>query len=372
MVDKNPTELNSRPVRLTKMPQLDGLRAFCLLSIIIHHWTIREFHMNFPFEIGAFVFFSLSGYLITRILLRGRQKISARTTTFGHFIKSFTYRRLLRLFPAYFTALLLYLIILSPEVTKNFIWYITNTSNFHFAQLEKWPGDADQFWTLAVDQQFYALWPFLIIFLPRKTLPAALIIVAAFAPISRLLGYHMVPTFYGPLVDKLPWFLTDHLCLGALLAYAQEYWRLPAKRNLWIVLLGSLTLYIIFRYRLLGLTNQSLLLIFQQTILAIFSTTLVALTVVGFGGLGKQILEHPVVQYLGKRSYGYYLYHNLAFLLLGFIMPFLFWEYPWDFINLPFRIIFSAGLLFLMGHWSWKYIEEPCLNQKKKHRYQPQ
>ncbi len=358
-------------VRLTLMPQLDGLRALCLISIIVHHWTIHTYHLNFPFEIGAFVFFALSGYLITRILLRGKNKLAESGTTFGHFLKSFTYRRFLRLFPAYLVGIVLYIIILSPEVTQNLGWYLTNTSNIHFAQLEKWPGDADQFWTLAVDQQFYAFWPFLILLLPRKIIPIALIVIASLAPLSRYLGCLQIPVFSGLMVDKLPWFLTDHLCLGALLAYLHEYVRLPSKRALWIGLLASLVAYCIFRYRLLGLSDESTLLILQQTILATFSTCLIGLAVHGFQGTGKRILEHPRIQYIGQRSYGFYVYHNLALLLLGYMVPFLFKESPWENYFLPIKIVLASGVLFLMGHYSWKYIEEPFLKRKSKHRYQP-
>lgn len=327
--------------------------------------------VELPFEIGAFLFFSLSGYLITRILLRGRDKIEAGHSTLPHLLRSFTIRRLLRLFPGYFIALSLYLILLSPDVIQNVWWYVTNSSNLHFARLGHWPGGADQFWTLAVDQQFYALWPFLVLLLPRATLPYAFLLIAALSPLSRTLSHHDLALFSGPMKDKLPWFLTDQLCIGAILAFLQETGRMPKRRTLWLTLILSLISYLLLRYELFSNTAESPLYIWQQTLLALFSTSLIGLCIEGVGGVGKAVLEHPITQYLGTRSYGYYLYHNLAFLLLGKVGFFLFPQE--DSVTDPLfliRLICAAGILYLMAHYSWKYIEEPLIMRKAKHRYQ--
>ncbi len=361
--------IERKKVVLSQMPQLDGLRALCLLSIIVHHWTVKAFHIPFPFEIGAFVFFALSGYLITRILLRGKNKIAQGTTTTRHFLKSFAYRRLFRLAPAYLTGILLYLLIWYPEVRQNLFWYATNTSNIHFALEGGWQGGADQFWTLAVDQQFYAFWPFLILLLPRKVLPYAFALVACSAPFSRYLGYLEVPYFLGDKDDLMPWFLTDHLCFGALLAYAHEFARLPSKKIFWVGLITFLVAYLAARYRFWFFEEGSLSLIWQQTFLAGFSACLVGLAVYGFTGVGKSLLENRVIQYIGQRSYGYYVYHNLAMLLLGFIaFPLYPAEGATDYFFFP-RLIMGAGLLYAMAHYSWKYIEEPFLQRKAQHKY---
>lgn len=351
------------------MLQLDGLRACCLISIVIHHWTFKYFHVNFPFEIGAFLFFSLSGYLITRILLRGRKKIHDGRITTVEFLKSFGMRRVLRLLPGYFTALLLYVILLNDDVLENFLWFITNSSNIHFAMEGKFTGGADQFWTLAVDQQFYLLFPFLVLFLPKRFLPVAFILLAALSPLSRYLAYFDNPLFTGSNKDKLPWFIADHLCMGALLAYVQERGKLPKKFFCWILLVTSLLFYLMFRYRWVGFQDSDKILILQQTILAVCSTCLVALCVQGMGGAGKRILEHPVIQYIGKRSYGYYLYHNLAMLFLGKIAWFLYIEIGGKDYLYPLRLIAGAYVLYWMARLSWTYIEQPIMQRKQKHQY---
>jgi len=293
-------------------------------------------------------------------------------TTISYLLKSFTMRRVLRLLPGYFLALLLYIIILSPDVLKNFLWYLSNCSNIHFARLGYWPGGADQFWTLAVDQQFYAFWPFLILFLPRKFLPISLILLAGLSPLSRHLSYFDLNLFSGPMKDKLPWFLTDHLCMGALLAVLHEQKKFLPRRALWILLLISLLLYLPLRYKLFGLEQYPFLYLWQQTILAVFSTSLVALAAGGIKSLGAFLLEHPVIQYIGKRSYGYYLYHNLAVLLLGKIAFFLFPpEGTTDYFFI-LRLILSSFILVAMAHYSWKYVEEPFMRRKDEfYRYSP-
>ena len=354
-------------VELSKMPQLDGLRALCLLSIIIHHWTVNSVHLPFPFEIGAFVFFALSGYLITRILLRAKDKWESGAATFGSILKSFTMRRFLRLIPAYLVAILLYVILLTPDVLQNFLWYLTNTSNIHFARQGSWSGGADQFWTLAVDQQFYAFWPFLVLLAPKRALPFLLIILAALSPLSRYLAHYDLALFTGGKHDKLPWFLTDHLCFGALLAVCHESGRLPKKFYFWIGFWGTLVIYLLIRYSIIQFPLHGL---FQQTILAAFSVCLVGICIQEMGGIGKVILEHPKIQYLGKRSYGYYLYHNLAILLLGKIAFFLFPEPGDKDYFLLLRLISASGILYALAHYSWKYVEGPLNSLKSKHRYQ--
>ncbi len=363
------TSTQKERVSFAQLPQLDGLRAICLLSIVIHHWTVHYIKIEFPFEIGAFVFFALSGYLITRILLRGKEKIALGQSSFSILLKTFTIRRVLRLLPGYYLALLLYVILLTPDVLQNFIWYVTNSTNIHFALMGKWAGGADQFWTLAVDQQFYAILPFIVLLVPNRFLPYVFIIIAGLSPLSRFMTYFDNPLFTGPKHDKLPWFLTDHLCFGALLAYFHEKGKLPRKLILWTVLVCSLMLFILMRYHLLIFENAGKVFIWQQTVLATFSTCLVALCTKGIGGLGKVVLEHPVIQYVGKRSYGYYLYHNLAFLLLGKTFFFLF---PTEAEPDPFfilRIILASVILYFMTHFSWKYVEEPLMRRKQKHRY---
>jgi len=357
-----------QPVALRQMPQLDGVRALCLLSIVIHHWLGQWIHVDFPFEVGAFIFFALSGYLITRILLRGRRKICEQGTSLGHFLRSFTYRRGLRLAPAYALALVLYAVLGTPDVLQNWVWYVTNSSNLHFSRLAGWPGGADQFWTLAVDQQFYALWPFLVLLLPQRWLPVAMVLVGLVAPLSRYLCWLQEPFFVGELADKAPWFLTDHLCAGALLAYAQEYLRLPSRRVLWTGMIGALTVYLVLRYQMLGVSSHSVWLIWQQTSLALFSAALVGLCAGGFKGCGRWVLEHPVIQYIGTRSYGYYVYHSLVFLLLGYLTP---WIFQWEAtpLTITVRMLLGAVLLVTMAHYSWRFIEQPFLRRKQKHRY---
>lgn len=348
------------------MPQLDGLRAFCLISIIIHHWSIEHVHLSFPFEIGAFLFFSLSGYLITGILLRSREKVFQQKTSFRQVLSSFSMRRLYRLIPGYMAALVLYLILFTPEVWSNLGWYLTNSSNIHFALAGKWGSGADQFWTLAVDQQFYLVWPFIILFCPKKMLPAVLILIGFLAPCSRLLAHTGHPFFAGEMKDKLPWFLTDHLCAGSLLAVVHQSKFKLSRIVLWIGLLVSLTAYLGIRYGWVDLPEKWM--VIQQSILALFSTFLVALAATGFKGIGKVILEHAVVLKIGAQSYGYYLYHNLALLFLGRLMPFFWWRELED-STLWVRYFLAAVVLWGMVQLSWKYIELPFLQKKRNHQY---
>src|SRR5438876_8229990 len=85
---------------LPHMPQLDALRAFAVLAVLLHHF-INIKGLDFAFE-GVKLFFVLSGFLITGILLRGRETMAVAGKTWSSVIKNFYFRRALRIFPLYY------------------------------------------------------------------------------------------------------------------------------------------------------------------------------------------------------------------------------------------------------------------------------
>ncbi|HEV2276255.1 MAG TPA: acyltransferase, partial [Acidobacteriaceae bacterium] len=163
-------------------PELDGIRGIAILAVLLSHAAVHirpDVHvarilieLMIPGWSGVELFFALSGFLITGILLRTKRS--------PNYFSSFYMRRFLRIFPIYYLTLTLGLIAavfspwwhsLMPELEKTriaFYFYLQNCPLF-WNHLQPLSGAFGHFWSLAVEEQFYLVWPILIWLLPEKT-----------------------------------------------------------------------------------------------------------------------------------------------------------------------------------------------------------
>src|ERR1035437_920354 len=152
--------------------QLDGLRFFAILSVMIGHWLQWQINRpiinGFPFGNGVTLFFVLSGYLITDILLKNKRKYVDISIPKITLIKSFYIRRVLRIFPLYFVTIFFLFFISYKNTHEIFPWLVTFTSNIFQSINNTYVGEFNHFWSLAVEEQFYLFWPWLIILIPTK------------------------------------------------------------------------------------------------------------------------------------------------------------------------------------------------------------
>src|SRR5258707_12985436 len=133
--------------------------------------------------------FVLSGYLITGILLRCRRSIEAGQSDVATALRRFYIRRFLRIFPPYYALLALMFMANFPGVRNTLWWHAGYASNFLFALQGSWtPWVTSHFWSLAVEEQFYVVWPFLILLVPRSRLVAVVISSTVSSPLFRLIG----------------------------------------------------------------------------------------------------------------------------------------------------------------------------------------
>ena len=178
------------------------------------HWE-RPYQFGIPFGAGVHLFYVLSGFLITGILLDVRERADRVAG-----LKAFYIRRALRIFPAFYLTLALAWIADVPPVRETFWWHALYLSNVQIVVSGEWPGAISHFWSLAVEEQFYLLWPWLIVWVPRRWLVPAIVAAIAVAPLFRLwlamIGYR--ETMLGVLT---PGWL-DSLGVGALLALMRE------------------------------------------------------------------------------------------------------------------------------------------------------
>ena len=299
---------------------MDGLRALGVLMVLISHLWPRPgpvydyFHFG---RVGVILFFVISGFLVTRSLLDLRHKVTQGCMTRSSAMLTFYYRRVLRIFPLYYLALAyLYWIAQDPHVREHVIWLLTYTSNYSFF-FDISFGNADHFWTLAIEEQFYLIIPLFVIALSIKRSKKwiiALLIAGLIIKIFTAYSYLMRGGFYVWNYATHPlWGSLEGLCLGSLLAYnaSRTAW-VGEKRALLsgVILLTGASVY----YSILGNgINQDLIYTsLSHLCIAAFSLTLVAHVIHNPSGTSVKILEWGPLRWMGRISYGIYVIHYIV------------------------------------------------------------
>jgi peptidoglycan/LPS O-acetylase OafA/YrhL len=359
------------------MVQLDSLRAIALFGVMIEHFIPENIYDSFlsswkpafPLEWGSGVtlFFVLSGFLITGILLRCRDIIRSTQQSVGFTLQRFYIRRFLRIFPIYYLALVVAAIIIK-RVRSDFFWHLTYTSNIMVFVQKSFSGYATHFWTLAMEEQFYLIWPLIILLLPQKHLLKAIYITIALAPVFRFIGYYGLG-LSSTQIGVFPLASLDALGLGALLAFYTHHLKQfkYAKENLcsfglWVCLPLMVSFTIIsFAFRGTVLLNT----LIKPTILAVFFVWLVNGAAKGFSGFSGKFLEFKPLVFIGKISYGIYVYHYFMNPLYGMIS----WHLNLPDFPLPFIITLKVVASFSIAIPSWLFIEKPINRLKSNFSY---
>ena len=210
------------------MPQLDTLRFFAILGVMVsHNWVPDSPPWIFAGvdwgSLGVRLFFVLSGFLITGILIRGRELGERHPERRFVFMRQFYVRRFLRIFPIYYLVVMAAVVVDFEASRQIWPWLFTYTSNIYSWHTLSWPGHLGHLWTLAVEEQFYLFWPVLMLFLPRRWLLPLLVGLVCLAPIYRLYASfrYSDDVASGAFTSgALTVSVFDSLGLGALLAIA--------------------------------------------------------------------------------------------------------------------------------------------------------
>lgn len=355
------------------MPQLDTLRTFAIFQVLISHWLIDEKWLKFPFgEAGVILFFVLSGFLITQILLISRNVAEIKNENRFHSAKQFYIRRFLRIFPIYYITLFILFYFNIQTAREDFIWYLTYTSNILYFKTQTWGGNLSHLWTLAVEEQFYIIWPFIILFIPKKYLLPAIIGIILVGPLSRMIIFMQVAlTERAYFVNLLTPTCMDCFGLGALLAYFRiknrssfEFKTILSKALIIFCFLVMifLSFYINYLSYLIKINTGIVYQTLFRLVVSAVSFYLIAKASAGFGGFMKKIMENKVLTYLGKISYGMYLYHNFIGLIYsGMSLPVI--------DNTIIRFAVYTIILIALSSISWYLIEKPVNNLKKYFAY---
>lgn len=352
-------------------PQLDGLRAVAVLAVFVSHWVPLNIVKKIGFGFwGVNLFFVLSGFLITEILLReiGKNKPA------WQLLKSFFYKRILRIFPIYYLVII-FAFVLNLDNSRDFSLYtFTYTLNFYNAFTGNIGLYLSHMWSLCVEEQFYLIWPFLLIFIkPKFHLHLILATILGAILLRYLLYYTEFPNYSIYNYRSMPASM-DALGLGGLMAYLKIF--KPALLKT-ILNYSFITIIAMVAYLLIVFTNNQYSTIlnetFLRTLVSIFSFFIIANALTGYKNWVGTFLESKWMQFLGRISYGLYLYHLIisTFLISALeafikesILPYL----P-DIFNYNIYIL-SAPVYFLLtvitATISFYLIEKPFLKLKEK------
>jgi len=329
--------------------QIQGLRALAALLVTIFH--ARLVPGGF---IGVDIFYVISGYLITGLILREIEN----TGTLN--LQNFYQRRIKRLLPTSVFVLFVTAIVgmfVLPAITRDALGRdlfaaATYISNYLFAwwqndyqNLNATPSPFIHYWSLAVEEQFYIVWPIFILFLSRYGKRAVLYGVAISSALSLLLSIYQTQTspiwaFYS--LPTRAW----ELGVGALLLFIPDtFWKnrfIP-----WVGLIGIAIAALKFD------ENTSFPGI--NAVLPVGATALLIGSIAIWPRLFNDVSNNRVSQWLGAISYPLYLWHWPALVL------------PSSALGRPLRIrerIFCILLTIILAHFTSKYIEQPLRNKK--------
>jgi peptidoglycan/LPS O-acetylase OafA/YrhL len=331
---------------------LDGLRCLSILMVIGFHCNLtctRFFHTG---QYGVSLFFVISGFLITTLLLREQMKDGTIS------LKNFYIRRTLRIFPLYYAAFLIYtaLVILMehgserPAFWRNWPYFFTYTSNW-FVDKDAAPRVIFAFsWSLATEEQFYLCWPSIVRFAKRWWTPLAIILGAACVDMLLEAATTLGWINLGNAGNRIATSIATPICLGCALAYLLHHPRGFAfareiLANIFMAPIALVGLLICYLY------------IFEPGMIFFMLLLVGACCIRPDNGL-CWILANPVARYIGTISYGLYLLHMLAMNGAKRLHS----EHDWIF----FGIALAASVAMASASY-WMY-EVPFLRLKDRFR----
>ena len=350
------------PPPLAYRPALNGLRAIAVWLVIVAHWTRAPFPLG---EMGRLTFFVLSGYLISGIIWK-QGVYAGAPGPWRKRLGTFYQRRLLRIIPPYYLALLLGWLLPLATLHEHLGWFLLPASNLLFYRMQHWGEGVGHYWTMAVEEQFYLVWPLLLGLLGRRTAWLGLLVGAGLA--FRLAWSAWVGP--GFVLVLLPACL-DLFALGALLRVLEQHPRVQAlARGRWVLLswLAWVGLWVLTH----TFEGHALWLLLYPSVggVAAFITLRWVLGLPADGRRGRLLL-HPLLQWVGLRSYGCYLYHLLLVVFYQRAVYHVFaaadtrrlWMAP-----LP-TLLLLTPLLLALAAASWAWLEEPLNRVKDRLAY---
>ncbi len=361
-----------------KMPALDGVRGIAILVVMLNHFLLRPLIPDTHFWkiidsgwLGVDLFFVLSGFLITGILLDTKHRERYWATFFK--------RRALRIFPLYYFAVaLVWLEVVFIENGAERLhgydsmwWFVLFLPNIALALKGDWLYHSNylginHLWSVAVEEQFYLIWPLIVKILPPRVLALLCVVLIDYGFTIREAvdkQFSPIPYAWSMASYVLPYCRMDALAAGALLAvFFRLGWHLRIPLDRWIarVILCAYGWDIV--QSLLHNGDQN-----QGTLSAVFFAAFLYLALNQHPkALVRRICENRFLMHLGVYSYGLYVFHQM----FRFTWMYLFGDWlmasgwPPALIQTLY-ILLSFGGTYLLARLSWALLEKPFLKLKE-------
>lgn len=362
------------------LPGLDGIRGLAILLVMFSHFIVVGHHLDTGSAfsrvvrsgyLGVDLFFVLSGFLITGILIDSKNS--------PHYFRIFYIRRALRIFPLYYAVLAiawLSVIFITPgdslrlKGQDSMAWYWLYASNIGMAVKGNWLASPfwvslGHFWSLAVEEQFYLVWPFLVFVTGIKRLGRICVVLVLSSPLISLilLGWIGELATYVSTLGRI-----GALAAGAWLAVS---WRKPGA---WQRIRPNFA-PIAWVAGALLLSERTILPeldFLEPSVALVLGGAVVGLAASGAGGRWRRFfLESGVLRWFGKYSYGIYIYHHA-------LKPL--WIYGlWNRVIVPLLgsgwtgtlayVAVASAVSMLLAWLSWNCFEGPILALKSRFYY---
>lgn len=319
-------------IRSSYIPQLDGLRAIAVLSVVLYHLNLG---LGGGY-LGVDIFFVISGYIISKLILDNIRRG-------GFSFLSFYVGRVNRIIPmVLFVNLTVFLFgfkLLPHEfkdILESQLYAISFIANYYFYLNVDYFKSLDSnplihLWSLAVEEQFYIFWPFIILFL-KSHYRWVILLILFFIVVIYTAGHDQALAFYSP------WSRGVEFMLGGFVAYLQyKFDRFYIKSNFVFIISSIIVLYflVFFKY------DSS----FSGYVPALFSLV-VSLVILSFGSSVGAFLGNQFLVFIGKRLYSIYMNHWV-----------LIWISSTSYLN--FGWYFNLLLIFCFSELTYRFIENP-------------
>jgi peptidoglycan/LPS O-acetylase OafA/YrhL len=357
-----PSSIGSK-IKTTYQPHLDGLRAIAILGVLCEHFNVPLPVLLRCGPLSVRFFFVLTGYFITLSLWRVADEM-ARSKK-GSLVPLFRYylARYLRIGPPFYTALVIGALLGITEVRTNFFWLATFQTNNYIAWLGYWPDSISHFWSLAVQEQFYLLWPIVVLTLPRRRFVAAMAGFILFGVAFRLI---CILTETSTITRWVTLFgCIDSFAVGALIAYLKQakiLEKIPqlSRTVLFAMPLVAFSCFFLGR-ALMTLPEDNIWLGMTESCDAIFLAWVLSVSLGGLSARYALFLSWAPLVYLGRISYGVYVYHVFIIILISpLLLTYGLTEDHGEVARLAILFI----LTIILSSLSWHWLEKPFIAWK--------
>lgn len=342
-----------------RIRELDGLRALAILLVIAWHYVgalasnpnaflCRLFYLG---HFGVDLFFVLSGFLITSILIASREA--------PDYFSAFYARRALRIWPIYYSMVFLFLIGHTTGISANLFdgaipsWtYLFLVQNFPMGSEQTygayWLAGT---WSLCIEEQFYLIFPFVVRFTPMRQFATLLIAIILICPVLRLFDAFAGNDFR---YYVNPFYRADVLCIGALIAWLRIYGRANRVCPMHI-LIAAVPMLLLIVYT--GPTSFHAA-AWQHTVTEFLFGALLLTVLLNEGSANLHFLRSHLAAFFARTSYCAYLIHHIvAYAVFAFAHV---TRTNDSFAGVALTLL-SFGATFLIAAASYRWIESPLL-----------